>query len=326
MSLLTRCPACTTIYRVVPDQLRISDGWVKCGHCSEIFDASKHLMDIGIPATIPEQPANEPEAVDPPLPTVEPTVADEAHGTTEPTNSGLSAPVDPPLDVADQADVATVAPDLSPSAVSTSSDNNARPPLRWDDHPETQNSNQEPPPPEGPEDLPPSFLTPHAVRSPWKKRLVLGVLVLTNGLLGLTLVAQWLHAEKDRLAAQYPTLKLSLDQFCTLAQCTVQPLRQIESLSVDSVGFSQLGKETYRLNFVVKNASALPLALPAIELSLTDAQDEPAYRRVFNAIELADTNPVINAGAEWATSVVLKVDSESVAKPVRGYRLLIFYP
>src|SRR5450830_541765 len=45
MSLLTQCPACSTLYRVVPDQLRISDGWVKCGQCSEIFDASKHLME-----------------------------------------------------------------------------------------------------------------------------------------------------------------------------------------------------------------------------------------------------------------------------------------
>lgn len=46
MSLLTRCPACTTLYKVVPDQLRISQGWVKCGQCGEIFDASQHLMEV----------------------------------------------------------------------------------------------------------------------------------------------------------------------------------------------------------------------------------------------------------------------------------------
>lgn len=316
MSLLTRCPACNTIYRVVPDQLRISDGWVKCGQCSEIFDASKHLLDIGNPVdpvTVPEQPADEPEAIDPPPPSSEPAATDEAHQiTTEPTDSALSTPLEPLPDVTNQGH--------------TAMDTAAAPQLRWDDNPETQNSNQEPPPPAGLEEPLPSFLAQPTARSPWKQRLIRGVLVLISALLALTLLAQWLYVEKDRLAAQYPTLKLSLDQFCTLSQCTVQTLRQIESLSVDSVGFSQLGKETYQLNFVVKNGSTLPLARPAIELSLTDAQDEPALRRVFNATELVDTNQVINAGAEWTASVVLKVDSKSAAKPVRGYRLLIFYP
>ena len=40
MSLITSCPACGTMFRVVPDQLKISEGWVRCGHCSEVFDAS----------------------------------------------------------------------------------------------------------------------------------------------------------------------------------------------------------------------------------------------------------------------------------------------
>jgi predicted Zn finger-like uncharacterized protein len=34
MSLITRCPACGTMFKVVPDQLRISEGWVRCGQCS----------------------------------------------------------------------------------------------------------------------------------------------------------------------------------------------------------------------------------------------------------------------------------------------------
>ena len=45
MSFIARCPACQTSYKVVPDQLRISDGWVRCGQCGEIFDASQQLME-----------------------------------------------------------------------------------------------------------------------------------------------------------------------------------------------------------------------------------------------------------------------------------------
>ena len=39
MGLITRCPACGTMFKVVSDQLKVSNGWVRCGQCAEIFDA-----------------------------------------------------------------------------------------------------------------------------------------------------------------------------------------------------------------------------------------------------------------------------------------------
>ena len=50
MSLITRCPACRTMFKVVPDQLRISEGWVRCGQCEEIFDAQANLQQAVPPA------------------------------------------------------------------------------------------------------------------------------------------------------------------------------------------------------------------------------------------------------------------------------------
>ncbi len=44
MSLITRCPTCQTLFKVVPDQLRISEGWARCGSCHEIFDATLGLI------------------------------------------------------------------------------------------------------------------------------------------------------------------------------------------------------------------------------------------------------------------------------------------
>ena len=43
MSQITRCPTCQTVFRVVQDQLRMSDGWVRCGQCSGVFDARATL-------------------------------------------------------------------------------------------------------------------------------------------------------------------------------------------------------------------------------------------------------------------------------------------
>lgn len=45
MNLATRCPACGTVFRVVPDQLRVSQGWVRCGRCSEAFNAVEAMVE-----------------------------------------------------------------------------------------------------------------------------------------------------------------------------------------------------------------------------------------------------------------------------------------
>lgn len=39
MSMVTRCPQCSTTFRVTLQHLRARDGFVRCGRCSEIFNA-----------------------------------------------------------------------------------------------------------------------------------------------------------------------------------------------------------------------------------------------------------------------------------------------
>ena len=85
MSMITRCPACATAFRVVPDQLRISDGWVRCGHCAEVFDAALALNDGGTPpAGMPPEP--QPASLAP---------APEAGGA-EPSEPAVALPTEPP--------------------------------------------------------------------------------------------------------------------------------------------------------------------------------------------------------------------------------------
>ena len=47
MATTAQCPSCSTRFRVVPDQLKISKGWVRCGKCSEVFDARFSLSGFG---------------------------------------------------------------------------------------------------------------------------------------------------------------------------------------------------------------------------------------------------------------------------------------
>lgn len=52
MSQITRCPQCQTRFKVVDDQLRISDGWVRCGKCKSVFDALTHLVARSTPDAV----------------------------------------------------------------------------------------------------------------------------------------------------------------------------------------------------------------------------------------------------------------------------------
>lgn len=94
--MITRCPACGTRFRVVPDQLRISQGWVRCGQCNEVFDAAGQLAqaeaqpEVQALSSMPVPlPAAQPPA--PPLHAVEPAVA---------SLPSVPTPAEAPLDMA----------------------------------------------------------------------------------------------------------------------------------------------------------------------------------------------------------------------------------
>ncbi|MEP7282175.1 MAG: zinc-ribbon and DUF3426 domain-containing protein [Rubrivivax sp.] len=104
MSLATRCRACGTVFRVVQDQLRVSDGWVRCGRCSEVFNAVEHLVDLSLHTPGEAGPG----AVVPRAATAAPSVARSVDGEPTPAwiedtvvDPGPGEAIDPsaPLDV-----------------------------------------------------------------------------------------------------------------------------------------------------------------------------------------------------------------------------------
>lgn len=89
MSQVTRCPSCGTRFKVVADQLRISQGWVRCGMCQSVFDASQELQSV------PDE-LLQPEAADAPQrPAVQevlPTEAGEQRTPVWPQQDAADAP------------------------------------------------------------------------------------------------------------------------------------------------------------------------------------------------------------------------------------------
>jgi predicted Zn finger-like uncharacterized protein len=310
MALITRCPVCGTLFKVVPDQLRISEGWVRCGHCAEIFDASGDLQQsdaehlevqpvVSLPEVQPPPPPPPPplppavELPPEPIYVTEPPPTLEAELEPEPESSEpLDAPVSWPAPVVEE--MVDSPPELPPEPVADVGYSFTREPS-------------------------PEAALPRPVR----RGLWMAVAVLLVVALGL----QGIFQGRDRLAATWPETRPWLQAACARLGCAVQALRQIETIVIDSSTLSALQNEdAYRLNLVLKNQAALDVAMPAIEFVLTDSDEQAVFRRVLTPAELGAASRVLFAGREWATSVDLRVIDNPNKGRIVGYRLLAFYP
>ncbi|MFU2486017.1 DUF3426 domain-containing protein [Thauera sp. WH-1] len=72
--MLTRCPACQTVFRLRPEQLHARRGEVRCGHCFHPFNALEHAIDRPVeapPATASAAGVARPDHSESPPPTLE---------------------------------------------------------------------------------------------------------------------------------------------------------------------------------------------------------------------------------------------------------------
>lgn len=97
MSIITQCPECTTQFRASPQQLRASQGWVRCGQCDAVFDASMHAVSQRA-VTAPDPDAPVPLRVESPAPHDEPelpSIPAPPYGTlfSEPVTAPAAAPI-----------------------------------------------------------------------------------------------------------------------------------------------------------------------------------------------------------------------------------------
>jgi len=309
---------------------------VKCGQCGDIFDATQHLIQTAtapeeVPADPPppvvpdvladaaqdlvpqgEGPQDETDALAPEAQAAENSALEQAETSLQPADSESEIDSDATLDSPPQSGV--------DGDVNLTSETPAEEPLEALPSPLTDGDERG----EGFEQV--SFMRRAAGSSFWQHGAVKVLLWLLAISLSVGLAGQWVVQERDRLAAWHPELKPVLQVLCQVLACSVGPLQQIESVAVDSAAFYTLGADRYRLSFTLKNSAHLAVALPSIELTLTDALDQAVIRRVLSAAELAVDSDRLGPAAEWPVAMVLKVNPGAGVPKVVGFRLLAFYP
>lgn len=171
-----------------------------------------------------------------------------------------------------------------------------------------------------PADAPPGF---------WQRRSVRLLLIVLAVLAALLLVAQLLRHERDGIAARQPNLRPALAMLCRYTGCELAALRQIGDIVIEGAAFARekSGGNDYRLSFTLRNGAAVPLAMPAVELSLLDTLERAVVRRVLLPTDYG-APMVLQARTDRAASLPLTLSASEAAAlpPIAGYRVEAFYP
>lgn len=368
MSMITGCPACGTMFKVVADQLKISEGWVRCGCCGEVFDATQSLRpDAGpVPATpgpAPAPPAATAAGTGPvsmakllavpvsPSPSEAPAAGRSGRPAGQDPRSDPQAGPHPkpspgpatkqPLDTqSGSAPEPSVAPagvamaaELPGSASGQSWDSEPAAAAFRSDEPMREQEDEGGSLAEAPDSEPGSgldevsFVRQARRQAFWRRPLVRLALLLAALALAGVLALQLAVHDRDRLAQAQPRLRPLLEQVCSRLGCSVTAPRRIDAIVIDSSGFTRLRPDVYRLSFTIKNQSPLPVATPALQLTLTDSGEQAVLQRVLLPRELGAAPATIGPATAWSSSVALGVDAAGGdASRIAGYRLLAFYP
>ena len=324
------------------DQLKVSEGWVRCGRCDEVFNALHGLFDLehesppeweGAPRTdgggqSPSDPASNESR----------NGNGSGHGNGNGNLGDLSNPASahtpeaemPDIRIASHTQAASEQVDLtldsrpvdaaSPVKVSTGV---------WDDVAEEESRQPatsatlpatDQPVPGG---LTPEFVQRTQRQARWQSRPVIATLWAATLVLVVLLAMQVLYHFRDLAGSRWPNLKPGLTSLCAAMNCVIAAPRRIDNVAVENSALTRgAAPESLRLALTLRNRGPYPVAVPSIDLSLTNVGGQLIARRTLSPRDLRVTTPQLEPGAELSLQSLLSAGNS----PVVGYTVEIFYP
>lgn len=347
MSLATRCTSCGTVFRVVQDQLKVSEGWVRCGRCEQVFNALEGLFDLEreTPPGAAAVHFEDVHAADDRR-TYEPASDDSAFGSTQPTDPVDAQPPAEDSDLVDRIDAhlfgtRRAESNTRPSELVSKRDRHEFSDARFDTKlfvdeeeelqpgigigTETQLPTGESVPARL-ERVAPEFVRQAQRRAYWQKPRVRAMLATLLVVLSLAFVLQAAHHFRDTTAARWPGLKPALLAWCDFAGCDVATPKRIDDIVVDSTALGRFtaadGNDALRLSVTLRNRGSLPVALPSIDLSLTDSAGQLLSRRVLAPSDFRAKLASLPPGGDVTLQAPLAADSLRIT----GFTVEVFYP
>jgi predicted Zn finger-like uncharacterized protein len=298
--LATRCPNCLTVFRLAPDQLAVSGGQVRCGHCNAVFDGNRNQIDLPVEPSASKAPASVS------------TSDDAAHarrsllarrGAREPALNPAPGPAEPPLrNLSDPSSNPQSNPQSAPRE-STVARSAAMPPA----HTPVAASDRKP-----------------ASRGRVVRNSLLGLLVIIL-LLGAALQYAWWQREYFRVI--WPPSQVAYEAVCRISGCKLTPVHDIDLLQIADMSLREIDDPHHlALALTIRNRVGLTLAYPSVELTLTDNHNQAAIRKVIPPAQYLSDPALQDNGIGPRAQVLIGIRVDTTTVPASNYRVKIFYP
>lgn len=364
--MLTRCPACQTLFRVTPEQLRAQSGRVRCGQCQHAFNALDTLLEepatrilrpppverlapaqtlehipeparSGTVAEITDAPDTPDTITTPPIETPRKSfwrplwnTSAEPAPTPEPEIEPeiATAPNPAPPQEPRVTETAVLpAPTFGPAPEPESGTPAAATPVTEILEPAAEPETE--PAPEPPPEPAPEHPEPFFILAPPAPRRwpwLVGSLLAL-----LTLAVQMTLAFRVELATWMPDTRPALIALCDLAGCEMGLPAKAELIGIEASDLHPDPQHAERLDVSVtlKNRAPFAQTWPHLELTLTDTADKAIARKV-----LAPAEYLPAPGSKTALAAGMPPNGEAAVNfsvatdnlAASGYRLYLFYP
>ncbi|MDE1183257.1 DUF3426 domain-containing protein [Paraburkholderia sp.] len=156
-------------------------------------------------------------------------------------------------------------------------------------------------------------------------RMMAGIAIAV--LLLITLLAQIAWWQREMVMVFWPGAQDAYRTVCAPLGCRITPPHDIDGLQVEPSDLRQVdGAHKLELKMPLRNRFNVALAYPAIELTLLDAQNNVAIRRVLWPQDYVTPGTSIPAGLPPRTTQTMIVRLDTGPVVASNFRVQIFYP
>lgn len=290
MNYITSCPKCDTHFLLNEELIKAHRGKVQCGSCEHIFNAKNRLTEVADDVTD----------------------ADEYQASLEEKHDIPDAPIDF-------------------SAEKTSNTTENEPSTPEDNYigtfsPSTLDAST-PVQPLVLEGLDPIDDFTNNLVLPKKTKKYTVLLSLLSILLILAASIQTIYYLRVNIAAEYPQFKPMLVKACAHFKCTINLPKELDLITIGDSDMQEDENFKSVINFTssIKNNANYVQAYPNIELTLTNADDKVAIKKLIPPKDYLSADKRVEDGlaAQEVNPINLAIYVSDTT--VAGYRILLVY-
>ena len=165
-----------------------------------------------------------------------------------------------------------------------------------------------------------------AAVSPYQPAPSSGPVVLVALGLLISLSALLAYAARGPLMHHWPALRPVVLQLCASLGCELPAVRDLKALTVQgSTLWQDSSTGHHRLSVQLRNTIDGPVFMPALDVSIVDAQGEVLAQRMVQAGELQPALGSVAPGVEATVSVLLDLRALEPER-IASFRVSTFYP